>query len=118
MQSFVERCAGCAEVVPQWAVFVDDQNLADGVRMGIMPGDQTPRFIIPASAVEVINVDPTWGGYPLMIGLPLALAAFGFGGWQLKVARDEWMLDQYSDDDDLELDEDEFDDVLTDDDFV
>jgi hypothetical protein len=105
--TFVERCAGCAEVVPQWASYVDEDNLADGSRKGIMAGDGSPRYIIPASAVEVVNVEPTWGGLPLMICAPLAIAAFAFGGWKWKEARDAWLAEHYVEED---FDEDEFDD--------
>jgi hypothetical protein len=105
--TFVERCAGCAEVVPQWASYVDEDNLADGSRKGIMAGDGSPRYIIPASAVEVVNVEPTWRGLPLMICAPLAIAAFAFGGWKWKEARDAWLAEHYVEED---FDEDEFDD--------
>ncbi|PXY74721.1 MAG: hypothetical protein CXX80_06385 [Methanobacteriota archaeon] len=105
--TFVERCAGCAEVVPQWASYVDEDNLADGSRKGIMAGDGSPRYIIPASAVEVVNVEPTWSGLPLMVCAPLAIAAFAFGGWKWKEARDAWLAEHYVEED---FDEDEFDD--------
>jgi len=105
--TFVERCAGCAEIVPQWASYVDEDNLADGSRKGIMAGDGSPRYIIPASAVEVVNVEPTWSGLPLMVCAPLAIAAFAFGGWKWKEARDAWLAEHYVEED---FDEDEFDD--------
>ena len=118
--TFVEACAGCGEVVPQWATYLDEQNLADGVQMGVMAGDASPRFIVPASAIEVINVDPSWGNLPIQICGPIALISFAFGGWKWKEARDAWMAENYVeeefDDDEFDDDDDEFDDDEFDDD--
>lgn len=109
--TFVERCEGCAEVVPQWASHIDDETPAEGVVVGMMPGDFSPRYIVPASAVTVINVEPSWGMMPLLGFLPMAIAAFGIGGYQYKTARDMWLMEQYEDEDIDDFDDDDdFDD--------
>lgn len=110
--TFVKQCASCAEVVPSWAALTDDGQLADGV-MSTTLGDGTPRYIIPASAVTVTNIEPSWGQIPMMTSLPLALLCFGYGGWRYWQVRQDYLADEYAEDDD-EWDEEEFDD---DDDF-
>ncbi len=115
--TFVKQCTSCAEVVPSWAALTDDGQLADGVMSTIL-GDGTPRYIIPASAITVTNIEPSWGQIPMMTGMPLALLCFGYGGWRYWQVRQDLMLETYAEDedwDDDEFEEDEEDEVFDED---